>query len=404
MLTASQTAIVKATVPVLQAHGEAITTLFYRFLFEAHPELNDIFNPANQRDGGQARSLAAAICTYAAHIDQPEALGGMVSRIAHKHGSLEVRPEHYPIVGRHLLQAIRGVLGEAASDEILDAWAAAYGLLADVMIGAESGLYAEAASGPGGWSGFKPFVVIAKAPESALITSLYLRPADGAPLPSFRPGQYVSVRLDDIPGQPHAHIRQYSLSDAPGAPHFRISVKRESNPAGVVSNHLHDNIREGDTLRIHAPLGDFTLDETSDSPIVLLGGGIGLTPLLSMLLHLDRQGSDRETLFVHAVLSKEHHPFRDTIARVVRHRPNIRRAVFYTNSTPDDRRGEDYDEEGLIRLESLRPYLPAGDADYYCCGPAGFMAAAGAILDELGVPRSRRHQETFGPSPSFTTA
>lgn len=414
MLTASQTAIVKATVPVLQEYGEAITGFFYRSLFEAHPELYDIFNPANQRDGGQARSLAASICAYAANIDHLEALGGMVDRIAHKHGSLEVLPEHYPIVGHHLLLAIRGVLGEAATDDVLDAWGAAYGQLAEVMIGAEAQLYAEGEKQTGGWRGFKPFTVVGKVPESAQITSFYLRPADGAPLPAFRPGQYVSVRLDDIPGQSHAHIRQYSLSDAPGAPHLRISVKREpapvnapaDAPSGVVSNYLHEKIREGDLLNIHVPLGDFALEETSTRPVVLLGGGVGSTPLISMLLHLDRQRSEREVVYVHAVLGREHHAFRDAVARVIRHRPNVRRAVFYAQCSPDDQQGADYEEEGLICRENLSRYLPANpaDADYYCCGPAGFMAAANAILDELGVPASRRHQETFGPSPRFATA
>ena len=122
-------------------HGEAITKAFYDELFTAHPELLNMFNLANQRDGGQARSLAASILSYAAHINHLEALGGMVERIAHKHASLYVLPEQYPIVGKHLLSAICMVLGAAATDEIIDAWAAAYGQLADIMIGRESDLY-----------------------------------------------------------------------------------------------------------------------------------------------------------------------------------------------------------------------------------------------------------------------
>ena len=114
--------IVKATIPALQQHGEAITGVFYKTLFEEHPALLNVFNPANQQNGGQARSLAASILAYASHIDKLDQLGGMVSRIGHKHASLEVQPEHYPIVGDHLLRAIRSVLGEAATPEILDAW------------------------------------------------------------------------------------------------------------------------------------------------------------------------------------------------------------------------------------------------------------------------------------------
>lgn len=121
-----QIAIVKATIPVLQQYGETITAIFYKSLFEENPSLLNVFNPASQRNGAQARSLAASILAYAAHTDQLGQLGGMVDRIAHKHASLEVRAEHYPIVGKHLLLAIRTVLGEAATPEIIDAWAAAY--------------------------------------------------------------------------------------------------------------------------------------------------------------------------------------------------------------------------------------------------------------------------------------
>src|SRR5882762_4586483 len=123
MLTESQREIIRATVPALRLHGERITALFYRDLFAAHPALLNIFNPVNQRPGGQARNLAASILAYAANIDRLDRLGGMVEHIAHKHGSLEVRPEHYPIVGQYLLGAIAHVLGDGATDAVLGAWA-----------------------------------------------------------------------------------------------------------------------------------------------------------------------------------------------------------------------------------------------------------------------------------------
>src|ERR1700750_714560 len=129
MLTEQQRTIIRATVPALQQYGGAITTHFYGSLFEEHPALLNVFNKANQREGGQAQNLATSILMYAAHIDHVDQLGGMVERIAHKHGSMDVQPEHYPIVGHHLLLSIRKVLGEAATDEVIDAWAAAYGQL-----------------------------------------------------------------------------------------------------------------------------------------------------------------------------------------------------------------------------------------------------------------------------------
>jgi len=142
-MTPEQTQIVKSTVPVLQQHGEAITRVFYQQLLAAHPELTSIFPPANQQDGTQAKRLAAAILAYAANVDRLSNLSGAVDAIGHRHVSLGVLPEQYPVVGAHLLQAIQTVLGDAATEEILDAWSAAYQQLAAIMIEHERGLYAK---------------------------------------------------------------------------------------------------------------------------------------------------------------------------------------------------------------------------------------------------------------------
>ncbi len=195
MLTEAQRSIIRATVPVLQEHGEAITKHFYQSLFEAHPELLNVFNKANQGPGGQAANLATSILMYAAHIDHLDKLAPMVERIAHKHGSMEVKPEHYPIVGHHLLLAIKAVLGDAATEEVIGAWGVAYGDLAEIFIQREKQLYDEGADQPGGWHEFKPFRVTRKVRESSTIVSFYLAPADGKPLPSYRPGQFVSIKL-----------------------------------------------------------------------------------------------------------------------------------------------------------------------------------------------------------------
>jgi nitric oxide dioxygenase len=238
--------IVKKTVPVLREHGQTITKTFYRDLLSAHPELNHVFNPANQRDGAQANSLAAAVLTYAEHIDQPEQLSGMLQRITNKHSSLAVKPEHYPIVGKHLLGAIQNVLGAAATPEIVEAWGAAYNQLAEIMIQHEAALSDLSAAAPGGWRDFEPFRVERKVAESEVITSFYLTPADDAPLPAFEPGQYISIKIQPSKAQPPAfpftQIRQYSISCAPNDRHYRISVRREAAP-GQVSNYLHDRQR-----------------------------------------------------------------------------------------------------------------------------------------------------------------
>jgi nitric oxide dioxygenase len=280
MLSDQQCAVVKATVPALRAHGEAITRRFYDAMLTAHPELFNYFNPANQQgETGQARALAASVLAYAENIDRLGVLAGMVERITAKHVSLEILPEHYPIVGQHLLGAIAEVLGDAATPEILSAWGAAYGQLADIMIGREATLRKEVVEQPGGWAGFKPFRVAGKIAESEVLTSFVLEPQDGGPLPQFRPGQYVSVKVRP-PGYAFSQIREYSLSAAPGGRQLRISVKREAAPVGssdvqpgLVSNFLHSEVREGDSLHIHAPEGVFVLDESRAAPVVLLSGG-----------------------------------------------------------------------------------------------------------------------------------
>lgn len=398
-MNSEQIRLVKATVPALRAHGEDITRHFYGDMFSAHPELLNIFNPANQATGHQARSLAASVLAYAEYIDETDKLGGMVERIAHKHVSLEVLPEHYPIVGQHLLGAIATVLGDAATPEILDAWAAAYGQLADIMIGVEGKMYDESAALPGGWRGFKAFRVTDRKEESSEITSFTLEPADGAQVPTYKAGQYLALQIK-VPGQERFQIRQYSISEPWNGKRYRISVKRE--PGGLISDYLHEQVKVGDELAVHMPAGDFVLHE-SERPLVMLSGGVGITPLLAMLGEMMRDGSQRPVTFVHAARSREVHAFHDEIARLIADNPQVKRATFYTTVTDGDERGVHFDEEGYISLEALRPYLPADatGAEYYYCGPTGFTGAVEDVLNSLSVPKAQRFTETFGPSQSF---
>ena len=404
MLTEAQHDIIRATVPVLRTHGEAISRVFYASMFEAHPELYDIFNPVNQVNGRQQRSLAGSVLAYAANIDRLDALGAMVERITHKHAVLEVQEEHYPIVGHHLLGAIGTVLGEAATPAILDAWSAAYDQLAGILHGQEAAIYAAEAGTPGGWTGFLPFRLDRRTPEGTEITAFTLSPADGRVLPPFLPGQYVSVKAQP-PGYPHQQIRQYSLTHAPNGRFFRIAVRREDSPAaadvpaGLMSSFLYDTLEEGGTLLVHMPLGDLVLDN-SDRPVVLLSGGSGITPLLAMLDHLSSPGGGtRRVVFIHAARNPQVMGFADEIAAMAKRRTGI--GIVLVLEEDDGSlalRGETI--TGRISAELLRQHLP-GDAEIYYCGPPGFMAAAETALDELLVPAPRRHSETFAPDLSF---
>lgn len=393
-LTAHQMALVKATAPVFAEHGATITKHFYKRMFNAHPELKNLFNQTHQQSGSQPETLARAVYAYAANIDNLGALGGAVTHIAHKHASLNIRPEHYPIVGRHLLGAVVDVLGDAVDQPTLEAWQVAYAQLAQILTGAEAALY-EGAS----WSGFRPFKVIRKQVESDEITSFYLAPADGAPAGGFEPGQYVSVtRFVDQLGvdQP----RQYSLSDAPHGRWLRISVKREAGRGAVqpghVSNLMHDGVEEGAIVHASAPMGEFTLDRSKRTPVVLMSGGVGITPMASMLATLMAEGSARPVTFVHACRNARVHAFRDWLQAAAEGRPDLRRAVFYEEVGEGDRAGVDYDYAGRLDIGRIEEAVLVPDADYYLCGPVGFMREQREALVARGVDPQRIHTEIFG--------
>src|SRR3989442_571946 len=216
VLTDRQRAIVQSTVPLLETGGEALITHFYQTMLGEYPEVRALFSMAHQQSGAQPRALAYSVLMYAKHIDRLEALGDLPAQIINKHVALQVQPEHYPIVGTCLLRAIREVLGaEIATDEVIDAWGAAYQQLADILIGAEEKIYADTAAAPGGWRGARAFRVARKVAESSEITSFYLEPQDGGALAGFEPGQYLGLRLV-VNGQ--EICRNYSLSAAPNGP------------------------------------------------------------------------------------------------------------------------------------------------------------------------------------------
>lgn len=402
MLSQKTIDIIKSTVPVLEEHGEKITTKFYQLMFGNHPELLNIFNHANQKQGRQQKALAGTVYSAAMYIDNLEAILPVVKQIAHKHRSLGIKPEHYPIVGKHLLLAIKEVLGDAATDEIIDAWAQAYGVIADAFISVEAEMYQEAETQQGGWDGFRPFVVARKVKESDVITSFYLKPTDGKKIASFKPGQYISIKLE-IEGEKFTHIRQYSLSDAPGKDYYRISVKREGgnpNPDGVVSNYLHEGVEEGELLMVSAPAGDFVLDTAQENPVVLLSGGVGLTPMLSMLKTVVEVQPERKVTFVHAAQNSNVHALRTEVEELAQ-LENVTSSLFYDSPTEEDRKHHRFDVEGYITCEWLKEKVSIEDADFYFCGPVPFMKAINSFLQELGVNEERIHFEFFGPKASL---
>ncbi|MGV3558783.1 NO-inducible flavohemoprotein [Larkinella arboricola] len=396
-MTTEQKEFVRATVPVLKEHGVALTTYFYNRMLTHNPELKNVFNSANQRTGAQPTALAMSVLAYAEHIDNPGVLTQAVGRIAHKHVSLDIRPEQYAIVGKHLLASIREVLGEAAGPELMDAWTAAYNQLAQILIGAEANLYQGSVDKEGGWSSWRPFVVRQKVRESAEITSFYLYPTDGGKVADFLPGQYITVRLF-VPELNVLQPRQYSLSCAPNGNYYRISVKRESGdqqrPAGYVSNMLHHQVQEGAILEVAPPAGDFTLDMDKTSPAVFISGGVGLTPFMSMLEYLIQAGKDRPITWIHGCRGYEVHAFKDTVSELSERHGVMSVHTFYDQL--EDQTQDNY-YEGYVDLSKVKDAI-VPQADYYICGPGIFIKKHFDYLRSEGVDASAIHFEEFGPA------
>ena len=388
MLTAEQTMIVKATVPLLETGGEALTSHFYTIMLRDYAEVRPLFNQAHQAHGTQPRALANAVLQYARHIDAPDALGNLPAQIIQKHVALQIMPEHYPIVGTCLLRAIREVLGdEIATEAVIAAWGEAYWQLAHILIGAEAAEYERLAAAPGGWRGARSFRVADKVLESAEITSFHLEPVDGGAVVAYQPGQYLGLKLV-IGGQEVR--RNYSLSRAANGRNLRISIKREAG--GVASNHLHDDVHAGAMLDVFPPAGEFVL-RPGTAPLALISGGVGITPTLAMAEAALAQG-DRDVIFIHYARNGDVHAFGRTIDAWASDHPRFAAHVVYEQG------GREARLSGRPTVDHLREWVPA-EADAYFLGPKPFMVFMNRALAQIGVPSGRRHFEFFGPAEAL---
>ncbi|KAJ5433467.1 Flavohemoprotein [Penicillium daleae] len=409
-LTPGQLQLIKATVPVLVEHGQTITTVFYKNMLAAHPELNNIFNVPNQRNGHQTRALAGALFAYAANIDNLGALGPAVELICNKHASLYIQPEQYQIVGKHLIEAMGEVLGDALTAEIKEAWGVAYWQLADIMIGREKQIYEQSK----GWNNWREFKITEKVQESEEITSFYLAPVDCKPLPPFQPGQYISVQVN-VRELQCLQPRQYSLSDQHSQDYYRISVKKEKGlPAtdsaaathpGYVSNLLHDQYNKGDIIKVSHPCGDFFLSATAvepTTPVVLLSAGVGLTPMTSILNTLTSKSActERKLHFIHGARNSRARAFKDHLTELKKTHTNLQATFFTSNPSEAEKEGVNFDHVGRVDLSKLDAsndlLVDIPTTEYYICGPDKFMTDMQATLKENGVSADRIKMELFG--------
>lgn len=399
MLSEASKETVRATLPAVGAAIGDITTLFYRKLFEAHPELErDLFNRGNQRQGEQQKALAGAIAAFATlQLDpDPVRVQTILSRIAHKHASLGITPDQYWVVHKHLFEAIVEVLGEAVTPEVASAWDEVYWLMANTLIAMEAGLYEKAGVAAGDvWRSVR---VARRVHQSADTVSFTLTSVDGSALPTFAPGQYVSVavRLPDGARQ----IRQYSLACGPTDAEWRITVKRivgqtlpdgSDAPAGEVSNFLYNNVFEGDELSVSLPFGDLVLPE-DDAPLLLISAGIGCTPMIGMLEHLAATDDTRSVSVLHADRSAAQHAHRAELTELVERLPSGVMHRWYE----DLGARQAFAGTRLGRADLTDVTVEPGTRAFLC-GPLPFMLAMKESLIARDVPAENIHYEVFGP-------
>lgn len=361
--------LISATLPLVGANIDAITRSFYQRLFEAHPALlRNLFNRGNQAQGAQQRALAASIATFATHLVNPDLPhpAELLSRIEHKHASLGITADQYPIVHEHLFAAIVEVLGaDTVTAEVAAAWDRVYWIMANTLIDMERALYEEAGVAAGDVYRRARVTGRVDDPSGAILVTA------GGLGAAFEPGQYVSVGVTLPDGA--RQLRQYSLVNAPGGSELTFAVK----PAGEVSGWIRDNLRVGDLIDITVPFGDLPAPQPG-VPLVLISAGIGITPMLGILEAVLDRAPGTAVQVLHADRSEAAHPLRERQRELVERLPNATLQLWY---------------EDLLTLDGV--VLPA-DAEVYLCGNDGFVRAVRDQLVSRGI--TRVHCELFSPN------
>jgi ferredoxin-NADP reductase/MOSC domain-containing protein YiiM len=269
---------------------------------------------------------------------------------------------------------------------------------AEAPAGATGNAGLTAVSPPPAWPGFRSLAVTSVNRESDSVVSLHLADPSGAGLPPPQPGQFLTLRLNAVPGaQPL--LRSYSLSGAPDAGSYRISVKREAH--GVGSQFVHTRVRPGDLLEAAAPRGTFVL-QPGERPVLLISAGVGATPVMAMLHALVASGSGRDVWWLHGARNRAAEPFATESRSLLAELARGHRHVCYSRPGPGEVQGRDYQTRGRLSPSVLAGLGLPGDADAYLCGPAAFMAEMAAALVDLGVDGTRVHTEIFGAAPAQT--
>lgn len=380
MLTQEEVQIIRETVPLLKDKGQTITSTFYKRLFEQHPELKNVFNQTNQKRGLQSSALAMAVLAAAENIEDLSPIVPAIMPVVYKHCALQVKAEHYPIVGENLIWAIQQETGLNEDDPIIQTWVKAYGAIADAFINLEKDVYSKMA-----WDGFKPFTVTNITEETDMIKSFTVT-SDEIDLSQFIPGQYITV---DISSEklPYRAKRHYSIVDG-DKDFLTFGVRRDvtEEHEGEVSTVLHDEVNVGDTLLLSAPVGGFGLANKANKQL-FLGSGVGVTPLVSM--YQEAVDADLTATFLQSTSNAQNVAFEEKLEDI----------TAKSSIAQFDKHFRDQD--GFIDAEQLKQYLD-DETEVYVCGGNSFLKAMITELQKLEVPMDNIHFETFIPRLSFS--
>ena len=379
-LTDEQKQILRSTASIFKENGKEITSIIYKHMFSAHPELLDIFNRTNQKNGTQPFALANTMYLIIENIDHLDVLLPQFLLISHKHRASMVQPEHYPILGKYLLLAMDEFLGGMADPSILGAWSAAYTIITNTFIDIEKKLYKEL--GDKYEQGFIPFTIVKKETiADGPVVSFTFERGDGGKLHDYHSGQYITLRIkkDGL-----YHIRHYSLIQPFDGEVYRIAIRqdKDNEPKGIVSNELIDKYNEGDTVSLSLPAGTFTLAKDAEYHL-FIAGGIGITVLASMIQELHKQGKSNTATLIHCVPTEGHAAFANQMRTIL---PENQYYVLL---------------QSKHLLQGLIEKIITRKMHVYVCGSATFMNRTKDYLEQCRHPFAQIHIEAYQPSLSL---
>jgi uncharacterized protein len=256
------------------------------------------------------------------------------------------------------------------------------------------------------WKDWRNFVVVRKIKESEEITSFYLQPEDKGEIPSFQPGQFLTIKLD-IPGQARSVIRTYSLSDySEPCNYYRLSIKREPMPPGldvmpgIASNFMHDQVHEGAVIPAKPPSGKFILEVQKSIPAVFISNGVGITPMISMAKAVTRLNPNRPIWFLHGARDGRFHAFREEMSAIAEQNPNL--TLHFAYSRPREEDTGHYHSTGYVDVDLIQA-LVGQEAEYFLCGSPPFLTSIREGLKQIRTPESRVFFEMFTKASKVTS-